>query len=68
MTKGQRWLNFLWEFVYRLNPAWLGGCRGVYLLPYLELAGFEETKREFIRQMTLPSEVLYGAKPKASNR
>ncbi len=67
MTKGHGWFNSLWKVIYRLNPAWLGGCRGVYLLPYLELAGFEETKREFVSQMTFPSEVLYGVKPKVSS-
>lgn len=67
MTKGEHWYNSMWEVIYRINPSWLGGCRGIYLLPYLELLGFEETKREFISQITFPSEVIYGVKPKMSN-
>jgi len=64
MTKDEHWFDSLWRVIYRVNPAWLGGCRGVYLLPYLESAGFEETKRVFISQMAFPSEVIYGVKPK----
>lgn len=63
MTIGNRWFDSFWGVTYQISPAWLGGCRGVYLLPYLELAGFRDTKREFISQMTFPSEVIYGVKP-----
>jgi len=63
MAKGERWYNFIWEIVYRISPALFGGCRGIYLLPYVESMGFKEVKREFISQMTFPSEVIYGIKP-----
>ena len=59
MAKGERWYNFIWEIVYRISPASFGGCRGIYLLPYVESMGFKEIKREFISQMTFPSEVIY---------
>ncbi len=62
MTLGKPWFNALWKAVYRLNPAWLGGCRGVKLLPDLVGAGFEKTKREFISQKGFPSEVVFGIK------
>jgi ubiquinone/menaquinone biosynthesis C-methylase UbiE len=64
MTQPEHWYNWVWELVYRMNPAWVGGCRGVHLKPYLEGAGFVDVRREFISQMTFPSEVLYGSKPK----
>jgi ubiquinone/menaquinone biosynthesis C-methylase UbiE len=64
MTKSEHWYHSLWEFVYRLNPAWMGGCRGVFLQPHLESAGFADVRREFISQLTFPSEVVYGLKPK----
>lgn len=64
MAIGEHWYNSLWQGIYWMNPVWYGGCRGVYLLPYLESLGFEETKREFISQLTFPSEVVYGVKPK----
>lgn len=63
MTKGEHWYNSLWEGIYRMNSAWVGGCRGVLLVPYLEKIGFVDTKREFISQMTFPSEIVYGVKP-----
>ncbi len=65
MTKPDHWYHSVWELVYRMNPAWIGGCRGVYLKPYLESAGFVDLRREFISQMTFPSEVVYGLKPKS---
>ncbi len=62
MTIAEHWYNTIWERIYRANPALFGGCRGVYLLPYLESAGFVETRRELINQLTFPSEVVYGVK------
>ena len=63
MTKGERWYNRIWERIYRINPAWLGGCRGVTILPVMEACGFIHTQREYISQMTFPSEVLCGVAP-----
>jgi ubiquinone/menaquinone biosynthesis C-methylase UbiE len=63
MTKAMHWYSSLSELVYRIRPSLLGGCRGVYLLPYLESAGFIDTQREYFSQMTFPTEVLYGRKP-----
>jgi ubiquinone/menaquinone biosynthesis C-methylase UbiE len=63
MTKGKRWYNGIWERIYRLNPALLGGCRGVELVPQLEACGFIETRREYFSQMTFPSEVVCGLAP-----
>jgi ubiquinone/menaquinone biosynthesis C-methylase UbiE len=67
MTKPEHWYNSVWEMIYRMNPAWVGGCRGVFLGPYLESVGFVDIRREFISQMTFPSEVVYGSKPKSSS-
>lgn len=64
MTKALHWYDSISEMVYRIRPSLLGGCRGVYLLPYLESAGFIDTKREYMSQMTFPTEVIYGVKPK----
>jgi len=58
MTKGMRWYNSIWEWVYRVNPAWLGGCRGVEVLPLLGQIGFDTLGRQYISQMTFPSEVI----------
>jgi ubiquinone/menaquinone biosynthesis C-methylase UbiE len=58
MTNGKSWHNSIWEWVYRLNPAWLGGCRAVQLLPMLEESEFANVERQDISQMTFPSEVI----------
>jgi ubiquinone/menaquinone biosynthesis C-methylase UbiE len=58
MTNGVRWYNSIWEWVYRMNPAWLGGCRGVQVLPLLGQVGFDTLERQYISQMTFPSEII----------
>ena len=63
MTQGVRWYNGTWERAYRINPALLGGCRGVTLLPLLTECGFSQTSREYVSQMTFPSEIVYGTAP-----
>ena len=59
MAKGEHWYNGLWERIYNINPALLGGCRGVSLLGQLETSGFSRLQREYVSQMTFPSEVVY---------
>lgn len=67
MTKGEHWYNNWGEVIFRISPAWFGGCRAVLLLPSLESAGFVNTHREYVTQLTFPSEVTYGEKPEAGN-
>lgn len=62
MTLATRWYEKGWELLYRLNPAWLGGCRGIFLKPYLESAGFKNVRDEFITQLTFPTEILSAVK------
>jgi ubiquinone/menaquinone biosynthesis C-methylase UbiE len=63
MTKGSRWFNAVWEWLYKIRPSLLGGCRGIEIKPYLEEVGFEKIRREYLSQMLFPSEVIYGVKP-----
>ena len=63
MTGGERWYNGIWEWLYRKNPAWLGGCRGVKLVPSLERSGFVNIQRQYTSQMTVPSEVICCVNP-----
>lgn len=63
MTEGRRWYNKTWDRLYRINPALLGGCRAVSLLPQIKRCGFRETTREYISQFTFPSEVVFGVAP-----
>jgi ubiquinone/menaquinone biosynthesis C-methylase UbiE len=62
MTQGERWSDALWELVYRIQPAWLGGCRGVRLVPFLEAAGFQVGNRECVSEFGFASEALRAIK------
>ncbi|NIM52356.1 MAG: methyltransferase domain-containing protein [Gemmatimonadales bacterium] len=62
MTKAEHWYSGVWEMLYRINPALMGGCRGVLLLPHLQAAGFRDTRREYVSQLTFASEVVYGVR------
>jgi ubiquinone/menaquinone biosynthesis C-methylase UbiE len=63
MTKGSRWFNAVWEWLYKIRPSLLGGCQGIELKPYLEEVGFEKIRMEHVSQMLFPSEVIYDMKP-----
>ena len=63
MTKGSRWFNALWDWIYKINPSLLGGCRGIELYPYLEKAGFDKIRREYISQFMFPSELISAVRP-----
>jgi ubiquinone/menaquinone biosynthesis C-methylase UbiE len=63
MTHGMRWYNHIWGRLYRINPALLGGCRAVSILPLLQRLGFRKTRREYFSQFTFPSEVVFGVAP-----
>ena len=63
MTKGSGWFNALWEFVYKIRPFRLGGCRGVEVAPYIRDAGFVQVRRLYVNQLNFPSEVISAIKP-----
>lgn len=62
MTRGSRLFNGLWNWLYRIRPALLGGCRGVELEPYMKKAGFDRINREYVSQLGFPSEVISAVK------
>ena len=63
MTKGPHWFTALWDWIYKINPSLLGGCRGIELHPYLAKAGFDEIRREYISQFMFPSELISAVRP-----
>lgn len=63
MTQSSAWLSRAWEWMYRRNPSLLGDCRAVLGAPFLEELGFADVQREFISQLTFPSEVLTATSP-----
>ena len=58
MTKGAHFYEQFWETVYRINPRWLGGCRGVLLSGAMREAGFTDITRETVVQFGFPSEII----------
>jgi ubiquinone/menaquinone biosynthesis C-methylase UbiE len=62
MTKSEKWVNQIYEGIYRLKPPLLAGCRGVFARPFLEKVGFKDIRREFVSQLGFPSEVIRGIK------
>ena len=66
MTKGEKWLNQIYEEVYKLKPPLLAGCRGVMARPFLKEIRFSQFRREFVSQLGFPSEVVRGVKGNGS--
>lgn len=63
MSQAEWFWHGIAETVYRINPAWMGGCRGVRLAPFVEQAGFTGVRREYLAQASFPSEILVAHKP-----
>lgn len=62
MTIGERAGSGLYDYLYRLSPRLMGGCRGVRLTDRLERNGFAVDSREYYQQMLFPSEVILARK------
>jgi len=58
MTLGEQFGSQLYQWIYNLSPAIMGGCRGVRLSWPLENAGFQVISREYHQQLLFPSEVI----------
>ncbi len=63
MTQGLRWYHNVWDRLYRVAPALIGGCRSVSLMPAVKQCGFRDTTREYFSQFAFPSEVVFGVAP-----
>ena len=61
-TKGEKWVNTIYEKLYKLKPPLVAGSRGVLAQPFLEEIGFKNVHREFFSQLGFPSEVVLGVK------
>ena len=62
MTKSERFGASLFEYIYRISPRLMGGCRGLQLTELLTQHGFHIEVREYIQQMLFPSEVIIAYK------
>lgn len=62
MTKGEKFINKIYEEIYKLKLPLIAGCRGVIAQPFLQRVGFQLFKREFVSQIGFPSEIVMGIK------
>lgn len=62
MTIEETWGSRLYEFIYRISPALMGGCRGVKLSEKLKQHGFTVETTEIYHQLLFPSEVILAYK------
>ncbi len=51
-----------WKALYRVQPAWLGGCRPLQLRDLVRQAGFTFVQRWYVSQWGYPSEVVSAVK------
>lgn len=62
MTKGRGIGGGIYDWLYRLVPKAMGGCRGVELSGRLERQKFRVETREYVQQMLFPSEIILARK------
>jgi len=62
MTVGETLRSRLYEFIYRVSPRIMGGCRGVKLAEKLRQHGFSIETREVYQQLLFPSELILARK------
>lgn len=58
MALGQKRSHRLYEWIYRLNPRFMGGCRGIDLSAALNSAGFRIEHQHYLTQLGFPSELF----------
>lgn len=71
MSKDQQKITF-YERLYQVTPVWLipylyGGCRPVLMAEHTRQAGFQDVRREFVKNI-FPSEVVVGKKVERSDQ
>ena len=62
MTIGENFGSGIYDFLYRLSPKMMGGCRGIRLSKKLQDHGFDVKLREYYQQFLFPSEVILATK------
>jgi ubiquinone/menaquinone biosynthesis C-methylase UbiE len=65
MTFGERPGSGIYQRLYGLSPALMGGCRGIRMSDLLQGNGFTVHSREYIQQLLFPSEVILASKGNA---
>jgi len=58
MTKGERPLHRIWDALYARGIVLTANCRGVLAAPVLERLSFGDVHREYLAQMSFPTEIV----------
>lgn len=64
MTLGERPRHRVWDALYARGIDLTAGCRGVLAAPVLAELGFEDIRREYLAQMSFPSEIVTARRPR----
>ena len=62
MTIGEKFGSGIYNFMYRVSPRLMGGCRGIRLSEKLKEHGLDVKLREYHQQCLFPSEVILAQK------
>jgi ubiquinone/menaquinone biosynthesis C-methylase UbiE len=62
MTKGEARHHRVWDALYARGLVLTANCRGVLAAPALQALGFEQIRREYMVQMSFPTEVVTARK------
>ncbi|MGV7224725.1 MAG: class I SAM-dependent methyltransferase [Nitrospinales bacterium] len=62
MTVGENFGSKIYDFLYRLSPKMMGGCRGIRLSKKLQDHGFDVKLREYYQQLLFPPEIILAKK------
>lgn len=63
VTPGERRRHKLPELLYGTGLPLTGNCRGILAGPLLEQVGFVDVGREYVSQLSMPSEIVSARKP-----
>lgn len=62
MTKGERPLHRVWDGLYSRGIVLTANCRGVLAAPVLKQLSFADVHREYLTQMSFPTEIVTARK------
>jgi ubiquinone/menaquinone biosynthesis C-methylase UbiE len=62
MTKGERRRERIWDWLYARGVVLTANCRGVLAAPVLRELDFADISREYLSQLTFPTEIVIARK------
>lgn len=62
MTKGERRRHRVWDWAYAHGLVLTANCRGVLAAPVLAELSFSDVRREYVAQMSFPTEIITARK------